>query len=107
MKYLQEHKPSAVLRPKQTVLAKLMLPHKRTVKDVAAEEGISPATLYHWHQQAHLNGDLFPDVGADPEGFDLSSAEGSICELSTGCVFAPDRRDWHYQTTTLYERRFK
>ena len=29
------------------------------------------------------------------------------CELSTGYVFEPDRRGWRYQTTTLYERRFK
>ena len=29
------------------------------------------------------------------------------CELSTGCVLEPDRRDWHYQTATLHERRFK
>ena len=28
------------------------------------EEDISPATLYHWCQQAHLTGDLFPDDGA-------------------------------------------
>ena len=31
----------------------------------------------------------------------------STCELSTGCVFEPERRDWHYETATLYERRFK
>ena len=49
------------------VLAKLAPPHQRAVKDVAAEEGISPATLYHWCQQARLNGGLFPDDGADPE----------------------------------------
>ena len=34
MKYSQERK--------QAVLAKLAPPHQRTVKDVAAEEGISP-----------------------------------------------------------------
>ena len=34
---------------------------------MAAEEGISPATLYHWRQQARLTGGLFPDDGADPE----------------------------------------
>ena len=43
---------------------------------MAAEEGIPPATLYHWRQQARLNGGLFPDDGADPEGLGLSSAEG-------------------------------
>ena len=75
MKYSQERKPSAELRPKQAVLSKLAPPHQRTVKDVAAEEGISPA-LYHWRQQARLAGGLFPDDGADPEGFGLNSAEG-------------------------------
>ena len=76
MKYLQERKPSAEFRLKQAVLAELAPPHQRTVKDVAAEEGISPATLYHWCQQARLAGGLFPDDGADPEGFSLNSAEG-------------------------------
>ena len=36
MKYSQERKPSAELRPKQAVLIKLAPPHQRTVKDVAA-----------------------------------------------------------------------
>ena len=84
MKYSQERTCSAFgelsraaeLRPKQVVLAKLAPPHQRTVRDVAAEEGISPATLYHWRQQARRSGGLFPDVGADPEVFGLSSAEG-------------------------------
>ena len=48
MRYSQERK--------QAVLAKLAPPHQRTVKDVAAEEGISLATLYHWRQQARLTG---------------------------------------------------
>ena len=61
MRYSQERK--------QAVLARLAPPYKRTVKDVAAEKGISPATLYHWRQQAHLNGGLLPDDGADPESF--------------------------------------
>ena len=43
---------------------------------MAAEEGISPATLYHWRQQARLTGGLLLADGADPGGFGLSSAEG-------------------------------
>ena len=50
-------------------MVKLAPPHQRTVKDLAAEEAIFPATLYHWRQQARLTGGLFPDDGADPEGF--------------------------------------
>ena len=61
MKYSQERK--------RAVLAKLASPYRRTVKDVAAEADIAPATLYHWRQQAHLDGGLFPDDGADPEGW--------------------------------------
>ena len=72
MKYSQERK--------QAVLAKLAPPHQRTVKDVAAEEGISPATLYHWRQQARLTGSLFLADGADPEGW-------------TAPVCRPGRRD--------------
>ena len=69
MKYSQELKLSTELRPKQAVLAKLAPPHQRTVRDVAAEEGISSATLYHWRQQTRRGGGLFTDVGADPEGW--------------------------------------
>ena len=61
MQYSQERK--------QAVLAKLAPPHQRTVKDVAAEEGISPATLYHWRQQARLTGGLFLADATDPEGW--------------------------------------
>ena len=52
MKYSQERK--------QAVLARLAPPHQQTVKDVAAEEGISPATLYHWRQQTRLTGGPVP-----------------------------------------------
>ena len=82
MKYSQDCKPSAELRPKQAVLAKLVPPHQRTVKDVPAEEGISPATLYHWHQQARLTGGLFPDDGADPEGWTARDKFTAVMETA-------------------------
>ena len=82
MKYSQERKPSAELRPKQAVLAKLAPPHQRTVKDVAAEEGIAPATLYHWRQQARLNGGLFPDDGAAPEGWTARDKFSAVMETA-------------------------
>ena len=62
MKYSQERK--------QAVLAKLAPPRQRTVKDVAAEEGISPATLYYWRQQARRGGGLFPGCRRRPRGLD-------------------------------------
>ena len=96
MEYSQERKPSAFgelsraadLRPKQAVLVRLAPPHQRTVKDVAAEEGMSPAILYHWRQQARLTGGLFPDDGADlpaagrvlPKAWALSPADHSLAK---------------------------
>ena len=109
MKYSQERKPSAEFRPKQTVLAKLAPPHQRTVKDVAAEEGISPATLYHWCQQARLTDGLFPGDTTDPEGWtdgtrqvhrgDGNRSTGRVslpCAQSQGCsVKASWTRRWY------------
>ena len=74
MKYSQECK--------QAVLVKLAPPHQRTVKDVAAEEGISPATLCHWRQQARLTGGLFPDDGADPEGWTARDKFTAVMETA-------------------------
>ena len=74
MKYSQECK--------QAVLASLAPPHQRTVKDVAAEEGISPAILCHWRQQARLNGGLFPNDGADPEGWTARDKFTAVMETA-------------------------
>ena len=74
MKYSQERK--------QAVSARLAAPHQRTVKDVAAEEGISPTTLYHWRQQARRGGGLFPDDGADPEGWTARDKFTAVMETA-------------------------
>ena len=74
MKYSQERK--------QAVSVRLAPPHQRTVKDVAAEEGIAPATLYHWRQQACLNGGLLPDDGAAPEGWTARDKFTAVMETA-------------------------
>ena len=48
MKHSQERK--------RAVLAKLAPPQQRRVKDVAAEAGIAPATLYHWRRMPAKSG---------------------------------------------------
>lgn len=35
---------------REAILAKLETPYNRTVRDVAAEEGISATTLYNWRK---------------------------------------------------------
>jgi len=49
------------------VLAKFCPPHNRSVREVAAEEGISEATLYNWRKDARQRGELYPDAGADAQ----------------------------------------
>ena len=62
---------------------------------MAVEEGISPATLYHWRQQARLNGGLFLADGADPEGWtarDKFTAVMEIAALNESACPARSRR---------------
>ena len=75
MRYSQERR--------QAVPAKLAPPHKRTVREVAAREGISEATLYNWRRQARLDGALFPDAGADPEGWNAREKFIAVIETAT------------------------
>ena len=51
-------------------------------QDVAAEEDISPAVLYHWRQQTRLNGGLFPDDGADPESWTAREKFTAVMETA-------------------------
>ena len=74
MRYSQERK--------QAVRAKLAPPHKRTVRDLAARESISEATLYNWRRQARLDGALFPDAGADPEGWSAREKFTAVIETA-------------------------
>ena len=61
MKYSNERR--------QAVLAKLCPPHNRSIREVAAEEGISEATLYNWRKQARARGELYSEDGSDAEGW--------------------------------------
>ena len=41
---------------KEGILAKLVGPHRKPVAVVAAEEGVSTATVYNWRKQARREG---------------------------------------------------
>jgi len=56
---------------KRAVLAKLCPPHNRSVREVAAEEGVSEATLYNWRKQTRDRGELYPDAGSDAQGWSV------------------------------------
>ena len=75
MKYSNERR--------QSVLAKLSPPHNRPVSEVAAEEGISEATLYGWRKQARERGELYPDAGSDPEGWTARDKFAAVVETAS------------------------
>jgi transposase-like protein len=46
---------------KEAVLRKMLPPHNRPRAELAAEEGISEATLYNWRHAARDQGRLLPE----------------------------------------------
>jgi transposase-like protein len=67
---------------KQAVLAKLCPPNNRSVPEVAAEEGISEATLYSWRRQARERGELYPNAGTDAEGWRARDKYAAVVETA-------------------------
>ena len=67
---------------RRAVLAKLCPPHNRTVREVAAEEGISEATVYNWRKQARGRGELYPDAGSDAQGWSARDKFAAVIETA-------------------------
>ena len=74
MKYSNERK--------QAVLAILCPPHNRSIREVAAEEGLSEATLYNWRKQARERGELYPDARSDAEGWSARDKFSAVVETA-------------------------
>ena len=91
---------------REAVLKKMLPPHNRSLKELAAEEGISAATLYNWRKGARAQGRLLPDGDHTPEGWTtrdkfaavLESAAMSEAELSAYCrergLYPDQIRQW-------------
>lgn len=77
---------------REAILAKLEAPYNRTVNDVAAEEGISPATLYNWRKGARGRGRLLPNAAPTPDGW--SSQEKFLAVLETAVMTEEDRAEY-------------
>lgn len=75
MKYSEERR--------RAVLAKLSPPHNRTVREVAAEEGLSKATVYNWRKQAREHGELYPDAGSDAQGWSARDKFAAVIETAS------------------------
>lgn len=74
-------------------MAKMTGPDRKSIAVIAAEEGISPATLYNWRRDARQQGRLLPDHDDAPEGWSsqdkfnavLESAPMSQAQISEYC----------------------
>ena len=67
---------------KQAALAKLCPPHNRSIREVAAEEGISEATPYNWRKQARAHGELYSEDGSDAEGWTARDKFAAVLEIA-------------------------
>jgi transposase-like protein len=54
---------------REAILGRLSWPAREPVARVAAQEGISSATLYLWRRKALRSGALLPDHDEAPEGW--------------------------------------
>ena len=78
---------------KEAILAKMSGPDRKPMATIAAEEGVSTATLYNWRKRAREEGRLLPDHDDSPEGWSsrdkfnavLETAALSEAELSEYC----------------------
>ncbi len=68
---------------KEAILRKMAPPHNRTVPDLAAEEGISEATLYNWRKEARSKGLLLPDGKVSPEGWTTKDKFAAVVETAS------------------------
>jgi transposase-like protein len=65
---------------REVILAKLEAPYNRTVSELAAEEGISAATIYNWRKQARRAGRLLPNVSPTSEGWSSQQKFNAVVE---------------------------
>jgi transposase-like protein len=74
---------------KEAVLRKMLPPHNRPLAELAAEEGISEATLYNWRRDARNQGRLLPDGATGPEGWSAADKFAAVVESA-----APTPNSW-------------
>ena len=79
---------------KQAVLAKLCPPHNRSIREVAAEEGISEATLYNWRKQARARGELYPDAGPGSDAEGWTARDKFAVVLETAAMNESERSEY-------------
>lgn len=60
----------------------MLLPESQSIAALAAEEGISEATLYNWRREARRRGRLLPDGDTTPEGWSARDKLAAVVETA-------------------------
>ena len=67
---------------KEAVLRKMLPQNNRSIREIAAEEGISEATLYNWRKAARAEGRLLPDGDQTPAGWSAVDKFAAVVETA-------------------------
>ncbi len=67
---------------KEAVLKKMLPPNNRSIREIAAEEGISEATLYNWRKTARAEGRLLPDGDQTSAGWSAADKFAAVVETA-------------------------
>jgi transposase-like protein len=65
---------------KKRCYGKILPPHNYPLAALAAEEGISEATLHHWRREARIQGRLLPDGASRPAGWSAADKFAAVVE---------------------------
>ncbi|MDL2275942.1 transposase [Desulfosarcina sp. OttesenSCG-928-G10] len=68
---------------KASVLKKMIPPHDQSLSQLAAQEGISEATLYNWRKEARSKGILMPDGDTSPAGWSARDKFAAVVETAS------------------------
>ncbi len=67
---------------KEAILKKMLPPNNKSIKELAAEERISEATLYNWRNAARAEGRLLPDGACTHHGWSSRDKFAAVLETS-------------------------
>ena len=68
---------------KEAVLKKMLLPHNKTIPEIAKEEGISEGTLFNWRKTARAEGRLMPNGDTSPAGWCAADKFAAVVETAS------------------------
>lgn len=67
---------------REAIIAKMSGPQRKSIAELAKEEGISEPTLYNWRKQARAEGRLLPDHDDSPEGWSSRDKFNAVMETA-------------------------